>query len=42
MASLKYRNNFWRAYEIPLINCEISLMLTQAKNCSLVADTATN
>ena len=28
MVSLKYLRNFWRAIEIPLINCEINLILT--------------
>ena len=38
MVPLKYLNNFWRALEISLINCEISLMLTWSKNCFLVAN----
>ena len=33
MVPLKYLSNFWRTSEIPLINCEISLMLTWSKNC---------
>ena len=24
---LKYSNNFWRTFEIPLINCEINVIL---------------
>ena len=36
MVQLKYLTNFWRALEIPLINCEISLMLTFSKICVLV------
>ena len=28
MVPLKYLSNFWRTFEIPLINCEISLMLS--------------
>ena len=27
MASLKYLCNFWRTLEMPLINCEINLIL---------------
>ena len=27
MIPLKYLSNFWRTFEMPLINCEISLML---------------
>ena len=25
---LKYLSNFWRTFEMPLINCEVSLFLT--------------
>ena len=28
MVPIKYLSNFWRALEMPLINCEIHLMLT--------------
>ena len=31
--SLRYLSNFWRALEMPLINCEVSLTLTWSKNC---------
>ena len=30
---LKYLSNFWRTYEMPLINCEISLNLSWSKKC---------
>ena len=30
---LKYLGNFWRALDIPLINCEVSLELKWNKNC---------
>ena len=30
---LKYLSNFWRALDIPLINCEVSLTLTWSENC---------
>ena len=42
MVPLKYLSNFWRTFEMPLINCEISLQLKWSKNCILVASTATN
>ena len=42
MVSLKYLSNFCRMLEIPLINCEISLMLTWSKNCFLIASTVEN
>ena len=29
---LKYLSNFWRALEIPLINCEINISLTYSTN----------
>ena len=32
---LKHLINFWRALNIPLINCEIELILTRSKNCVL-------
>ena len=28
MAPLKYLSNFWRTLEMPLINCEVNLILT--------------
>ena len=40
--SIKYLSNFWRTLEMPLINCEITLMLTWLKDCSLVAGTSAN
>ena len=32
---LKYLSNFWRSLNIPLINCEVELILTWSKNCVL-------
>ena len=32
---LKHLSNFWRTLDMPLINCEISLVLTWSKNCVL-------
>ena len=32
---LKHLSNFWRALNIPLINCEVELVLTWSKNCFL-------
>ena len=42
MVPSKYLSNFWRTFEMPLINCEISLQLKWSKNCILVAGTAAN
>ena len=35
MVPLKYLSNFWRTLEMPLINCEVNLMLTWSANCVL-------
>ena len=37
---LKHLSNFWRSLNIPLINCEVELILTWSKNCVLVDMTA--
>ena len=34
---LKYLGNFWRALDIPLIRCEVSLELTWNKNCVITS-----
>ena len=34
---LKYLGNFWRALNIPLISCEVSLELTWNKNCVITS-----
>ena len=31
--SLKYLSKFWRTLEMPLINCEINLILTSSEDC---------
>ena len=33
---LKHLSNFWRSINIPLINCEVELILTWFKNCVLI------
>ena len=35
--SLKYLSNFWTSLIIPLINCEVELILTWFKNCVLIS-----
>ena len=42
MVPLKYVSNFWRTLEIPLINCEINLMLTWSANCVIVSTDVAN
>ena len=34
---LKYLSNFWRALNIPLISCEVSLELKWNKNCVITS-----
>ena len=33
IAPLKYLSNFWRNFEMSLVNCEINLILTWFTNC---------
>ena len=33
---LKYLSNFWRTVEMPLINCEINLILTWSNRCFII------
>ena len=42
MVPLKYLSNFWRTLEIPLINCEVNLILTWSSNCVLIATAIQN
>ena len=37
MVPLKYLSNFWRTLEMPLINCEVNLILTWSSTCVLVS-----
>ena len=39
MVPLKYLSDFWRTLEMPLINCEINLVLTWSDKCVLSNDT---
>ena len=34
---LKYLNSFWRSLNIPLINCEVELILNWFKSCVLIS-----
>ena len=36
MVPLKYLSNFWRTLEIPLINCEVELILTWSSGCVII------
>ena len=39
MVPLNYLSNFWRTLEMPLISCEINLILTWSEKCVLSNDT---
>ena len=41
MVPLKYLSNFWGTLEIPLINCEINLIITRYGNC-VISNAAAN
>ena len=36
MVPLKYLSNFWRTTEMPLINCEVNLILTLSANFVII------
>ena len=36
MVPLKYLSNFWRTLEMPLINCEVKLILTWSTGCVII------
>ena len=40
MVPLKCLSNFWRTLEMPLINCEVELILTWSANCVLIYNNA--
>ena len=42
MVPLKYLSNFWRTLEMPLINCEVNLILTWSSTCVLIATSVQN
>ena len=42
MAPLKYLSNFWITLEMPLINCEVELILTWSDNCVIISTNVAN
>ena len=42
MVPLKYLSNFWRTLEMPLINCEVELILTWSADCVIIYIDAAN
>ena len=39
---LKYLSNFWRTLDVPLINCDVTLMLTWSVNCLIFSTDVAN
>ena len=42
MVPLKYLSSFWRTLEMPLINCEVNLILTRSSTCVLISTNVQN
>ena len=42
MVPLKYLSNFWRTVDMPLINCEIELILTWSRNSVIISTNNAN
>ena len=42
MVPLKYLSNFWRSLEMPLINCEVNLILTWSADCVITYTNVAN
>ena len=42
MVPLKYLSNFWITLEMPLINCEVNLILTWSSTCVLISTNIPN
>ena len=42
MVPLKYLSNFWRTLKMPLINCEVNLILTWYASCLIVYNNDVN
>ena len=42
MVPLKYLSNFQRTLEMPLINCEVELILTWSRNCVIISTNVAN
>ena len=41
-SALAYLSVFWRSLELPLINCEVNLILTWSENCVIVSTNVAN
>ena len=40
MVALKYLSNFWKTHEMPLINCDVNLILTWSSTCVMINSTS--
>ena len=39
--AIRYLSNFWRTLKMPLINCEVNLILTWSRDCIITNSTGT-
>ena len=42
MVPIRYSSNFWKTLEMPLINCEVNLILNWSKNCVIISTNVAN
>ena len=42
MVPLLYLSNFWKTFEMPLITCEVNLILTWSANCIIIYTNVVN
>ena len=42
MVPLLYLSNFWKTFEMPLITCEVNLILTWSANCIIIYTNVAN
>ena len=42
MVPLKYLSNFWRTLKMPLINCEVKLLVDWSENCVVISTNIAN
>ena len=42
MLPLEYLSNFWRTLEMPLINCEVNVILTWSADCVIIYTNVAN
>ena len=42
MVPIRYSSNFWKTLEMPLINCEVNLILNWSENCVIISTNVAN